>query len=180
MYREVGMDNINYLLGANPFDISFVTGCGDRNLQHPHHRASNPDGYDQNGNGYAYTKLTGAVLGGVKPGKTLKDEWMDYDVTETCIDFSSQAIFPLMLLSGGEEIPTGTTRQIIKTETHNFPTNKKASIYSLRGRKIADIDPCKLKTPNAWKRGLTSGIYIVRRIFSDNTIIVEKHIISKY
>ncbi len=98
-YRQIGIDNLNYLLGVNPYDISFINGCGDRNLQHPHHRASNPEGYNQGGTPYPYRPLTGAVMGGVAPGNALNDNWVVYTNTESCLDFAAQAIFPLMVLS---------------------------------------------------------------------------------
>ncbi|HLP40219.1 MAG TPA: glycoside hydrolase family 9 protein, partial [Fibrobacteria bacterium] len=34
-HYKVGMDNLNYNLGMNSWDISFVMGTGDKNLQHP-------------------------------------------------------------------------------------------------------------------------------------------------
>jgi hypothetical protein len=101
-YEGIGIDNLNYLLGANPYDISFIMGCGDRNLQHPHNRASNPEGYNQGGTSYPYTIPTGAVMGGVAPGKPLQDNWSIYTSTETCIDFAAQAVFPLLILGSGE------------------------------------------------------------------------------
>ncbi|MEO7424339.1 MAG: glycoside hydrolase family 9 protein, partial [Fibrobacteria bacterium] len=110
-YADIGIDNLNYLLGANPYDISFITGCGDRNMQHPHNRAANPEGYNQGGTPYARQVLTGAVMGGVQPGKTLKDEWSINDNSETCIDFAAQTIFPLLILApdGGAAVSVGKT-----------------------------------------------------------------------
>jgi hypothetical protein len=108
-YAGIGIDNLNYLLGANPYDISFINGCGDRNMQHPHNRAANPEGYNQGGTPYARKVLTGAVMGGVKPGKNLNDRWDVYDNSETCIDFAAQTIFPLLILApgGGAVVATG-------------------------------------------------------------------------
>jgi endoglucanase len=37
-YLEGVNEGMNYLLGRNPLDQSFVTGYGERPLQHPHHR----------------------------------------------------------------------------------------------------------------------------------------------
>jgi hypothetical protein len=98
-YGDVGMDNINFLLGANPFDLSFILGCGDRNLQHPHYRAANPDGFNQDGDAYPHRVPVGAVMGGVHPAKVLQDDWQRYTATETCIDYAAQAVFPLLIMS---------------------------------------------------------------------------------
>jgi hypothetical protein len=106
-YEEAGLDNMHYLLGANPYDISFVMGCGDRNLQHPHYRASDPDGYNQGGTAYPYRAPIGSVMGGVRPGQVLDDVWERYDNTESCLDFAAQAVFPLLILEGGTGTPTG-------------------------------------------------------------------------
>jgi hypothetical protein len=98
-YLQIGTDNLNYQLGVNPWDLSFVMGAGSKNLQHPHNRAANPEGYNAGGVPYAYKVPEGALMGGCKPGSLLKDYWLDYTVTETCIDFSAQLIFPTLILS---------------------------------------------------------------------------------
>ena len=51
-YLRVALDNMYYALGANPWDISFLLGAGDKNPQHPHNRAANPDGYNAGGMPY--------------------------------------------------------------------------------------------------------------------------------
>jgi hypothetical protein len=101
-YGGVGLDNINYLLGANPYDLSFIMGCGDRNLQHPHYRAANPEGFNQKGDVYPYRVPVGAVMGGARPEDVLRDNWQYYVSTEACIDFAAQAVFPLLILSQGD------------------------------------------------------------------------------
>jgi endoglucanase len=37
-YADAVVDGMNYILGENPLDQSYVTGYGARPLQHPHHR----------------------------------------------------------------------------------------------------------------------------------------------
>ena len=37
-YLEGVNEGMNYLLGRNPLDQSYVTGYGERPLEHPHHR----------------------------------------------------------------------------------------------------------------------------------------------
>jgi len=98
-YLHIGMDNMNYELGVNPWDLSFIMGAGDRNLQHPHNRASNPEGYNAGGFPYAYKVPKGAFMGGCHPNEILLDQWEKYDNTETCIDFSSQIVIPAQMLA---------------------------------------------------------------------------------
>jgi hypothetical protein len=106
-YWDIILDNMNYNLGANPWDISFVMGAGSKNLQHPHSRISNPEGYNAGGIPYKYRSPKGALMGGAVPGQLLRDEWEKYDVTETCIDFSAQMVLPSQYLA--EDLPPDTT-----------------------------------------------------------------------
>jgi hypothetical protein len=102
-YWKLVLNNMNYNLGTNPWDMSFLMGAGSKNLQHPHHRASNPEGYDAGGIPYEYRSPKGALMGGAIPGQVLVDYWRIYDATETCIDFSAQLLLPAQYLA--EDLP---------------------------------------------------------------------------
>lgn len=52
--------SLDYLLGRNPIDSSFVTGVGIRPPLHPHHRPSNAD--------TVYTPVPGFLVGGAHQG----------------------------------------------------------------------------------------------------------------
>lgn len=106
MYLQLGIDNLNYQLGVNPWDMSFIMGAGSKNLQHPHNRAANPEGYNAGGVPYKYRVPKGALMGGCRPGELLKDMWDKYTVTETCIDFSAQLIIPTQMLA--KDLPPDT------------------------------------------------------------------------
>lgn len=98
-YLKIALDNMYYALGANPWDISLLMGAGDKNPQHPHNRAANPDGYNAGGMPYQYRCPKGALMGGREPTKTLIEDWNKYTSTETCIDFSAQFLFPAQSLA---------------------------------------------------------------------------------
>ena len=91
--KQLGINQLNYLFGVNPWDISFLIGVGDKSDNHPHHRAANPEGKNMPGAGYKYNPPTGAIFGGVRPD-SLTNEWIpdrplsweDYYKSETCID----------------------------------------------------------------------------------------------
>ncbi|HQF53735.1 MAG TPA: glycoside hydrolase family 9 protein [Fibrobacteria bacterium] len=102
-YLNLVLDNMDYNLGRNPWDISFLMGAGSKNLQHPHNRIANPEGYNAGGIPYPYRSPKGALMGGAIPGQLLRDEWEKYDVTETCIDFSAQMVLPSQYLA--EDLP---------------------------------------------------------------------------
>lgn len=98
-YLRVALDNMYFILGANPWDISFLMGAGDKNPQHPHNRASNPDGYNAGGMPYKYRCPIGALMGARAPHLTLIEDWSKYTSTETCIDFTAQFLFPAQSLA---------------------------------------------------------------------------------
>ena len=97
--KQLGINQLNYMLGVNPWDVSFLLGVGDKNDAHPHHRASNPEGKNMPGAGYKYNPPTGALFGGVKPDLEGVNEWApstlsweDYHLSETCIDATAMFV----------------------------------------------------------------------------------------
>ena len=98
-YKNLVLDNLYYDLGANPWDMSFLMGAGDKNSNHPHNRAANSDGYNAGGMPYKYKCPKGALLGGRAPDRTFLEDWNKYRSTESCIDFSAQLLLPAVGLS---------------------------------------------------------------------------------
>lgn len=91
--KQLGINQLNYMLGMNPWDVSFLLGVGDKNDAHPHHRASNPEGRNVPGAAYVYNPPVGALYGGTTPEVDGKNAWVpsnhsweDYHLAETCID----------------------------------------------------------------------------------------------
>ena len=102
--RQLGINQLNYLLGVNPWDISFVYGIGDKNDAHPHHRAANPEGKNSPSLNYKYVCPVGGLLGGAMPSET--NSWvpdtlssLDYRLSETCLDASTTLLSALTLVS---------------------------------------------------------------------------------
>lgn len=101
---QLGINQLNYMLGVNPWDVSFLLGIGDKNDAHPHHRASNPEGKNVAGANYKYRPPTGALFGGIAPGATnswvpSNRSWEDHFLSETCIDATAIFIGSGMLTS---------------------------------------------------------------------------------
>lgn len=100
--HQLGINQLNYMLGVNPWDVSFILGIGDKNDAHPHHRAANPEGKNTPGAGYKYNPPVGALFGGVTPGTTNSwvpdnKSWEDYHLSETCIDAAATIVSSGML-----------------------------------------------------------------------------------
>ena len=69
-YYEAAVKVVDYLLGKNPNDMSFVTGTGTTSPMHPHHRPSQSDGIDD--------PVPGMLVGGPQPGLDDKGLCSDY------------------------------------------------------------------------------------------------------
>ena len=90
--RQLAINKMNYILGVNQWDICFMTGVGDKNESHVHHRTANPEGW----NGYnretmaalpvtySYRPPVGALVGGSLNDSLISD-WEIYTATETAI-----------------------------------------------------------------------------------------------
>lgn len=189
-YYNIGIDNMNYVLGMNPWDLSFLMGAGTKNLQHPHHRAANPEGYNAGGIPYDYRHPKGAFMAGTAPGKTLLDEWGKYTVTETCIDYSAQLILISQLLA--KDLPPDVTgpkfsnivvRQVTKNSaTISWETDELSRdtlFYSLTpggviaGKAGTTVSKDKVVTltgldPNTTYYFFLEGMDIYRNIARDN------------
>ncbi len=104
--KQLGINQLNYMFGVNPWDISFVYGVGDKNDAHPHHRAANPEGRNTAAHNYKYVSPTGALFGGITPSEENSlvpdnKSWEDYLKSETCLDASAILLSALTIVSNG-------------------------------------------------------------------------------
>ena len=105
--RQLGINQLNYMLGMNPWDISFVYGIGDKNDAHPHHRASNPEGKNSPGLNYKYTCPVGGLAGVRTPSATnswvpeREPSWDDWPSSEACLDATALLTSALTFVSNG-------------------------------------------------------------------------------
>jgi hypothetical protein len=108
--EQLGVNQMNYILGLNPWDLSMLLGVGDKNDAHPHHRAANPEGKNVPGGDYLYRPPTGAIYGGITPeisGNVMAPSsmsWEDYHLSETCIDGTATFIGAATLLAKKEDL----------------------------------------------------------------------------
>ncbi|MCX7725847.1 MAG: glycoside hydrolase family 9 protein, partial [Chitinispirillaceae bacterium] len=104
---------LDYMLGVNPWDISMIYGVGEKNFNHPHHRAANPEGKNVPGAFYRYRPPVGALQGGYMPTTALYDEfWADYFHSETGIDGTTNILMPVIGLAKDDTLgpPSATVR----------------------------------------------------------------------
>ncbi|MBN2618834.1 MAG: glycoside hydrolase family 9 protein [Spirochaetales bacterium] len=100
LYRNQALDHLNYLLGANSLNFSYVSGFGTDSLQNPHHRPSQAIGKATPGmlaggpNSGLQDPLAESKLAGLPPAKCYIDAEPSYSTNEMTIYWNS----PLYLL----------------------------------------------------------------------------------
>ncbi len=85
-YLETADVTMDYTLGSNPRNSSYLTGWGNNPPVHPHHRANEPN-RDGNTNG-----ILGALVGGPGNGDNYQDNVNDYVMNEVAIDYNASFI----------------------------------------------------------------------------------------
>lgn len=98
MYKMAALDQLHYILGRNPFGLSYVTGVGFQAVHHPYHQFS----IKLNGAG----PVPGMVVGGPNsanqlnnielseyPLKAYEDSEKNYMVNETAINYTAPFIY---------------------------------------------------------------------------------------
>jgi len=109
--KQLGINQMNYMLGLNPWDFSMMIGVGDKNDAHPHHRGANPEGKNVPGGDYKYRPPTGTLYGGMAPSQSGDNyidpgtmSWEEYHLSETCIDAAATFLAPTMVLAKDVDI----------------------------------------------------------------------------
>jgi hypothetical protein len=97
--KSILLKQLDYMLGLNPWDVSMIVGIGGKNLNHPHHRASNPELNNTNFE-YPYRPPVGALSAGYYPTVALYDESMggnssSYMHSEISIDATTSIFLPI-------------------------------------------------------------------------------------
>ena len=91
-YSDLARNSIDYILGDNPRQASYVVGIGDNSPQQPHHRAASGVGWqDFNGDQPNRYELSGALVGGPSAADDFAytDARSDYISNEVAIDYNA-------------------------------------------------------------------------------------------
>lgn len=91
--------NLDYVLGKNDANQSFLVGFGDKSPQHPHHRnVFLSDANPANKNSLAIparNRQAGILMGGTLSAGEFKDDVETYVNTEGCIDYNAGLVATL-------------------------------------------------------------------------------------
>ncbi|MGF1537174.1 MAG: glycoside hydrolase family 9 protein [Elainellaceae cyanobacterium] len=91
-YTDFSDQQIDYILGDNPNNFSYMVGFGDRYAQQPHHRGAHGGGWDTfNSDAPNANILYGALVGGpASPDDNdYQDERSDYIRNEVALDYNA-------------------------------------------------------------------------------------------
>lgn len=126
---NLAKSQIDYILGDNPENMSYVIGYGSKWPAHPHHRAANGYTYIDNGNlKPAKNLLLGGLMGGPDSSDHYNDDGSQYQCTETGIDYDAGL---LGALAGLEKIygsADKTLDTVMTPTTTTFDRSKPADI----------------------------------------------------
>lgn len=170
-FYEYAKKNMDYLLGNNSSNTSYLIGYGDNWPVHIHHRAANCSA-DVTQNPSATYTLYGALIGGpTGENGQYEDKADQYSFTEPALDYNGCFIMAIAGLydkygSGTDKLDTIITNATEIDETHKFGT-----WYS-----SGNVDPIPTETtteaipPNGTVT-LEGTIIAVNE--SDNTVTIE-------
>ena len=105
--QTLALNQLNYALGLNALDISFITGYGERRVMNPHHRPSGSDNIEEPvpglisggpNKGMNYPEVK-EKLGDTPPAKYYLDELPSADTNEIAIYWNSPTIFVFAFFS---------------------------------------------------------------------------------
>lgn len=106
-YRRAAVALMDYVLGRNPLDRSYVTGFGTRPMRHPHHRfwaatidpryPAPPAGILSGGPNSATTSEAGP-LKGCAPQACWADDWRAYALNEVTINWNAPLVWTAAFL----------------------------------------------------------------------------------
>lgn len=106
-YRTGAVRQMDYLLGVNAVDYSYVTGVGAHAFCNPHNRVTEADGIDETIPGFvsggpnshpAGELGIATIPAGTPPMKCFLDRWECYSLNEITIYWNSPAIFTAAFL----------------------------------------------------------------------------------
>jgi endoglucanase len=105
LYNETAEDTMDYILGDNPRNSSYVTNYLNNPPRHPHHRANQPDKNASFTNG-----MVGALVGGPNESDGYTDDVNDYTMNEVAIDYNASYLLGMAGMiyfnSGGGPAPS--------------------------------------------------------------------------
>jgi endoglucanase len=137
-WREVALDQLHYMLGANPLNFSFISGVGSASMKNPHHRPSWADNVPAPvpgllaGGANQYLNdptLTAQFTSATPPALCYVDNADSYASNEICINWNAPLVFlagyfnPDSSSSGVQQQPAAPPREFRLGQNYPNPFN---------------------------------------------------------
>ncbi|MCG8456459.1 MAG: glycoside hydrolase family 9 protein, partial [Holophagales bacterium] len=136
-YYDFAVDQIEYMLGANPLGISYQIGYGSYHPLNPHHRTAHGSWADSiQTPAQSRHLLIGALVGGPDQSDGYTDDRGDYVMNEVATDYNAgftSALARLYLDFGGQPIPES---QFPPAETRDLEFFVEAKVNSSGNRYV--------------------------------------------
>jgi endoglucanase len=121
-YVDFAKGQLDYILGTNPVNMSYIVGYGDKYPQYPHHRAANgrlegPPADEKKQMPFRHL-LYGALVGGPDMTDQYVDDIESYRSTEVGLDYNAGLVGALAGITGiyGKDQVAGLTPDFAQTE----------------------------------------------------------------
>ncbi len=130
-YRNFAESQINYILGDNPNNMSYIVGFGEKYPQHPHHRTAHCSWLSMIDVPSTHTHIAyGLLVGGPNNSDDYVDDVRRYEQTEGGIDYNAAlvgALAKMYLMYGGEPLDD------FPSEKYFTPKEQRRPEYFVRG-----------------------------------------------
>lgn len=159
-YLNFAKEQIDYILGKNPRNSSYVVGFGDNYPKFPHHRASS--GRMEAAPVYESKKepqkhlLYGALVGGPDSSDNYNDNIDDYAYTEVAIDYNAGFVGAMAGIThyfGTDQIPEATPG--IEPDTPEFFTEARVLQENNQHTTVDLLFHCDTLFPPRYVTGLS-------------------------
>ncbi len=171
---SLAKSQIDYILGSNPANMSYIIGFGSNWSLHPHHRAANGYTYANGDNAKpAKHLLLGALVGGPDTSDAFKDDVNQYQYTEVAIDYNAGLVGAL----AGMVKYYGNT-----TPVNNSTISPTSASFDRNSSKQADIVVALTlngNTFNGIKNGTALLVSGTDYTITGNTVTVLKSYLAK-
>ncbi|NLP14837.1 MAG: glycoside hydrolase [Clostridium sp.] len=140
--KNFAKSQIDYALGSNPLNISYVIGYGGNYPKCPHHRAANGYTYANGDNAKpAKNLLLGALVGGPDQNDSYIDDVNQFQFTEVAIDYNAAfvgALAATIRFSGNYVKPSPTIKP--SSSPHPTPPTPTPTESSLIWCDVGDVN----------------------------------------
>ncbi len=130
-YRNFAESQINYILGDNPNNMSYIVGFGENYPQHPHHRTAHSSWLSMIDVPSTHTHIAyGLLVGGPNTSDDYVDDVRRYEQTEGGIDYNAALVgclAKMYLEYGGEPLTD------FPSEKYFPPKEQRRPEYFVRG-----------------------------------------------